>query len=154
MKTRRMEFFTQKSADAVVKAILGETPVSSYLAGKEIDSCKEEEVPLRSHMMTDYDVIVEQAQKQGYEFFIFQGKAYFRKKQKVTSAIMTMAPAQGILNARFSMSAQPLVKKIEIRSIDRRAESRSKEKQPCLEHSERGREKLWAIPDRSTMRRG
>lgn len=29
MKTRRMEFFTQKSADAVVKAILGETPVSA-----------------------------------------------------------------------------------------------------------------------------
>ena len=29
-----------------------------------------------------------------------------------------MGPAQGILNARFSMSAQPLVKKIEIRSID------------------------------------
>ena len=118
MKTRRMEFFTQKSADAVVKAILGETPVSSYLAGKEIDSCKEEEVPLRSHMMTDYEVIVEQAEKQGYEFFIIQGKAYFRKRQKVTSALMTMGPAQGILNARFSMSAQPLVKKIEIRSID------------------------------------
>ena len=52
MKTRRMEIFTQKSADAVVKAILGETPVSSYISGKEIDSCKEEEVPLRSHMMS------------------------------------------------------------------------------------------------------
>ena len=118
MKTRRMEIFTQKSADAVVKAILGETPVSSYISGKEIDSCKEEEVPLRSHMMTDYDLIVEQAQKQGFEFFILQGKAYFRKKQKVTSTILTLSPGQGILRARLSLSGQQLVKKIEIRSID------------------------------------
>ena len=107
-----------KSADAVVKAILGETPVSSYISGKEIDSCKEEEVPLRSHMMTDYDLIVEQAQKQGFEFFILQGKAYFRKKQKVTSTILTLSPGQGILRARLSLSGQQLVKKIEIRSID------------------------------------
>ena len=72
MKNRRMEFFTQKSADAVVKAILSEQPVSSYLSGKEIDTCPEEEVPLRSHMMTDYELITEQANKQGYEFFILQ----------------------------------------------------------------------------------
>lgn len=118
MKNRRMEFFSQKSADAVVKAILGETPVSSYLSGKEIDACKEEEVPLRSHMMTDYEVIVEQAEKQGYEFFILQGKAYFRKRQKVTSPLITLGPSQGVLRGSFSMNAQPLVKKIEIRSID------------------------------------
>ena len=80
MKTRRMEIFTQKSADAVVKAILGETPVSSYISGKEIDSCKEEEVPLRSHMMTDYDLIVEQAQKQGFEFLYLAGKSIFSQE--------------------------------------------------------------------------
>ena len=118
MKNRRMEFFTQKSADAVVKAILSEQPVSSYLSGKEIDTCPEEEVPLRSHMMTDYELITEQANKQGYEFFILQGKAYFRKRQKVTSSIMKLSPLQGILKARLSFSGQQLVKKIEIRSID------------------------------------
>lgn len=117
MKNRRMEFFTQKSADAVVKAILSEQPVSSYLSGKEIDTCPEE-VPLRSHMMTDYELITEQANKQGYEFFILQGKAYFRKRQKVTSSIMKLSPLQGILKARLSFSGQQLVKKIEIRSID------------------------------------
>ena len=118
MKTRRMEFFTQKSADAVVSAILGETPVSSYLSGKELDACPEEEVPLRSHMMSDYDLIVEQASKNGFEFFIIQGKAYFRKKQKVTSPIMTLAPGTGLISARFALSGQELVKKIEVRSID------------------------------------
>lgn len=118
MKTRRMEFFTQKSADAVVNAILGEQPVSSYLSGKEIESCSEEEVPLRSHMMTDYDLIVEQASKQGFEFFILQGKAYFRPRQKVTSTLIKLSMEDGLINARFSISAQELVKKIEVRSID------------------------------------
>ena len=33
--------------------------MSSYLSGKEIDTCPEEEVPLRSHMMTDYELITE-----------------------------------------------------------------------------------------------
>lgn len=118
MKTRRMEFFTQKSADAVVSAILGEQPVSSYLSGKEIEKCSEEEVPLRSHMMTDYDLIVEQASKQGFEFFILQGKAYFRKRQKVTSTLVKLSMIDGIINAKLSVSAQELVKKIEVRSID------------------------------------
>ena len=118
MKTRRLEFFTEKSADAVVKKILSESPVSSYLTGKEIDTCPKEDIPLRSHMMTDYDLVVEQASKQGYEFFILQGKAYFRKKEKVTSVLMKLSPQNGILGARFVLSGQSLVKKIEVRSID------------------------------------
>lgn len=118
MKNRRMEFFTEKSADAVVKKVLSESPVSSYLSGKEIDTCPKEEIPLRSHMMTDYELIVEQASKQGFEFFILQGKAYFRKKQKVTSTLVKLSPQNGIISARFSISGQQLVKKIEVRSID------------------------------------
>lgn len=118
MKNRRLEFFTEKSADAIVSKVLSEAPASSYLAGKEIDSCKQDEVPLRSHMMTDYELIVEQASKLGYEFFILQGKAYFRKRQKVSSTIMKLSPKNGIIGARFSISAQQLVKSVEVCSID------------------------------------
>ena len=118
MKNRRLEFFTEQSADAVVKKILGEAPVSSFLSGKEVDVCPKEEIPLRSHMMTDYELVVEQASKQGYEFFIIQGKAYFRKKQKVRSTLMKLSPQNGIIGARFSVSGQQLTKKIEVRSID------------------------------------
>lgn len=118
MKNRRLEFFTETGIDAVVKKILSDSPVSRYLSGKEIDSCPKEEVPLRSHMMTDYELIVEQASKLGYEFFIIQGKAYFRKKQKVKSTLMKLGPQSGILGARLSLSGQQLVKQIEVRSID------------------------------------
>jgi phage protein D len=118
MKTRRLEFFTEKSADAVVSKLLGESPVSSYLSGKEVDTCSEDEVPLRSNMMTDYDLIVEQASKLGFEFFILQGKAYFRARQKVTSQLVELTPEEGIVSARLSLNGQSLVKKIEVRSID------------------------------------
>lgn len=118
MKNRRLEFFTEKSADDIVKKILAESPVSTFLSGKEIDICPKEEVPFRCHMMTDYEVVVEQASKQGFEFFIIQGKAYFRKKKKVTSSMMKLSPQNGIISARLSLSGQQLVKKIEVRSID------------------------------------
>ncbi len=118
MKNRRLEFFTEKSADAVVKTVLSDSPVSRYLSGKEIDMCPKDDVPLRSHMMTDYELVVEQASKHGYEFFIIQGKAYFRKKQKVKSNLMKLSPQNGIISARLSLSGQQLVKKIEVRSID------------------------------------
>lgn len=118
MKNRRLEFFTETSADAVVKKILSDSPVSRYLSGKEVDMCPKEEVPLRSHMMTDYELIVEQASKLGYEFFIIQGKAYFRKKQKVKSTLMKLTPLDGIIGARLILSGQQLVKQIEVRSID------------------------------------
>ncbi len=118
MKNRRLEFFTEKSANAIVQKILGEAPVSSYLAGKELDSCSDDEVPLRSNMMTDYDLIVEQASKLGFEFFVIQGKAYFRKKEKVTSVLIELSPRESIQHARLSLSGQSLVKKVEVRSID------------------------------------
>ena len=118
MKNRRLEFFKEKSADAVVKSILSESPVNRYLSGKEIDMCPKDDIPLRSHMMTDYELIVEQASKLGYEFFIIQGKAYFRKKQKAKSNLIKLSPQNGIIGAKLSLSGQQLVKKIEVRSID------------------------------------
>ena len=118
MKTRRLEVFPQKKVDALVNAILGEQPVSSYLSGKEVDASDELDPAFRSNMKTDYEIIREQAEKLGYEFFILQGKAYFRKKEKVTSPIMTLSPREGILDARLSLSGQSLVKTIEVRSID------------------------------------
>lgn len=118
MKNRRMEFFTQKSADAVLNEILKTTPVSSYVDGKKIDSCPEDEIPLRSNMQTDYDIMTEQASKLGYEFFVSQGKVVFRKKESVSSAIMELEPGNGVFELRSECSAQNLVKSIEVRSTD------------------------------------
>lgn len=119
MKNRRLESFKEKRADAVVKSLLTTQPVSYYLAGKEIDSCPKEEVPLRSGMKTDYEIVVEQAEKMGYEFFIIQGKAYFRKAEKMTAPIMTLEPECGVGEGTVSFSGNELVENIEVRSISK-----------------------------------
>lgn len=118
MKNRRMEFFTQKSADGILKEILSASPVSSYVEGKNIDPCDADEIPLRSNMQTDYEIMTEQASKLGFEFFVSQGKVIFRKKEKVTTPVMTLNPSCGIYELRADYCAQQLVKKIEVRSID------------------------------------
>lgn len=117
MKNRRLEAFKEKKADAVVKKLLSEQPVSHFLSGKSIDSCPEEEVPLRSGMKTDYEIIAELARKLGYEFFIIQGKAYFQKGQKNTSPITTLTPEFGVQECICSVSGNTLVQSVEVRSI-------------------------------------
>lgn len=119
MKNRRLEAFKEKSADAVVKSLLTGQPVSYYLSGKEIDTCSKEDVPLRSGMKTDYDIIVELAGKIGFEFFVIQGKAYFRKAEKTTTPIMTLEPKFGVEETMVSFSGNKLVENVEVRSINR-----------------------------------
>lgn len=118
MKNRRLEAFTEKSADAVVKNLLSSQPVSYYLSGKDIDSCSKEQVPLRTGMKSDYEIVVEQAGKMGFEFFIIQGKAYFRKAEKTTTPIMTLEPDCGVEETTVSFSGNKLVENIEVRSIN------------------------------------
>ena len=117
MKNRRLEAFKESSADAVVKTLLSEQPVSYYLSGKEIDTCSKEEVPLRTGMKNDYEIVVAQAGKIGFEFFIIQGKAYFRKAEKTTTPIMTLEPECGVQEARISFSGNKLAENIVVRSI-------------------------------------
>ena len=117
MKNRRLEAFKEKQADAVVRKLLSEQPVSSYLSGKTVDSCSSEEVPLRTGMKTDYDIIVELARKTGYEFFIIQGKAYFRQGEKSTSPIMTLTPRCRVEECISTVSGNSLIQTVEVRSI-------------------------------------
>lgn len=118
MKNRRLEAFKEDRADSVVKSLLSEQPVSYYLSGKEIDSCSKEEIPLRTGMKTDYDIVIEQAGKIGFEFFIIQGKAYFRKAEKTTTPIMTLDPDCGVDENIVSFSGNKLVENMEVRSIN------------------------------------
>lgn len=118
MKNRRLEFFDKKKPGDLVREILMDKPVGSYLTGIDISAGPQEDVPLRTNMQTDYDIIVEQANKQGFEFFIVQGKAYFRERRKVTSTIMSIDLGDGLFSARLSLSGQSLVKSVEVRSID------------------------------------
>lgn len=118
MKNRRLEIFEKKTPGALVKEILGEKPAADYLDGNDVTEGSEDAIGLRANMQTDYEIIVEQANKYGYEFFIVQGKAYFREAKKVNSTIMKLSPMGGLISAKLSLSGQKLVKTVEVRSID------------------------------------
>jgi phage protein D len=118
MKRRRLEVFNEKSPGDIVRAICREQPVSSYLKGMEIENADTDSLPLRTNMRTDYDIVTEQAQKHGFEFFVVQGKVYFREKEKNSSPVMEIGPGQGLIHARLSLSGDQLVKTVEVRSID------------------------------------
>lgn len=118
MKNRRLEAFKETKTDAVVKSLLSEQPVSAFLTGKTVDPCAKEEVPLRTGMKTDYDIIVEQAQKMGFEFFIIQGRAYFTRAEKVTAPIMTITPEFPLTECEVSFSVNKMSETVEVRSIN------------------------------------
>ena len=118
MKNQRIEIFKEKTASGVVTKVLGEQPVSSYLLGKEVEGTPAEKNDIRVDMTTDYDLIVEHATKLNFEFFILQGKAYFRSKEKVSSPVIKLSPKHGIFEATLRLSGQELFKTAEVRAVD------------------------------------
>ena len=54
----------------------------------------------------------------GCEFFVINGKAYFREKPAGASAVMTMSPKAGIRSAHVYFRGESLVKKVSVSAID------------------------------------
>lgn len=118
MKNQRMEISKENSVADLVNKLLGEQPVSSYLEGKSVDSSPKKEIKDQANTMNDYDLISDHASKIGYEFFISQGKAHFRPRQKNTSPVIKLSPKHGIFEAKFTLSGQQLFKTAEARAVD------------------------------------
>lgn len=118
MKTQRLEIRSEKKIAPIVSALLGAQPVSTYLSGRTVDLQEAEKLPLPFNMESDYDFLVRQAQYTGCEFFIFAGKAYFRRPPASSTPVMTLEPRQGIARASFSLRGAPLVKKVTVVGVD------------------------------------
>ena len=118
MKMQRLEIRSEKKIAPVVNALLGTQPVSTYLSGRTVQLQEAEREPLPFNMESDYDFLVRQAQYTGCEFFIFAGKAYFRRPPAASTPIMTLEPRQGISRASFSLRGAPLVKKVTVVGVD------------------------------------
>lgn len=118
MKMQRLEIRSEKKIAPLVNALLGESPVKSYLKGKSVSLIETEREPIPINMDSDYDFLVRQAQYMGCEFFIFAGKAYFREPSLTAVPIMTLEPQHGIYSASLSLRAAPLVKKVKVVGID------------------------------------
>ncbi len=118
MKTQRLEVLGDVKLNQVVSAMLGEQPVSSYLAGTSIDYISSTAVPLTNGMLSDYDFLVAQAQYFGLEFFVLHGKAYFRAAPTFGVPTVMLSPGEGILSARVSLQSETLVNQVTVNGID------------------------------------
>ncbi|MDL2232086.1 hypothetical protein LJC63_00710 [Ruminococcaceae bacterium OttesenSCG-928-L11] len=118
MKTQRLDIALDQKVSQSVTDILSAQPASAYLKGKEIDNLSKQEDMLPTSMESDYQFVVRQARYYGCEFFIVQGKAYFRKAPASASAIMTLAPRKGIRTARLSLRGGSLIKKAKVVGIN------------------------------------
>ncbi len=118
MKTRRLEILSEKTIDKAIKFLLGEKPFSGYIDGKEIEVSTLECEMVRFPEESDYDFIVRYAEYTGMEFFIVEGKVYYRKIPTAKSDIMLLEKGKGLLEANMSMGMQKLVEKVVVKGIN------------------------------------
>ena len=118
MKHQRLQIFSEKTVTDAVGEILDAQPFSAYITGKQIDADNEKLDMLPAAMEDDYRFMVRHAQRLGYEFFIVQGKAYFRKTPTSSSSIVTLSPDSGLLSFKQSLRGGALFKKARVVGIN------------------------------------
>ncbi|MCL2399886.1 MAG: hypothetical protein FWC91_09130 [Defluviitaleaceae bacterium] len=111
MKRKVPGLFKDMKITDVVKELMGKNPASSYIEGTEVESYGENEEMITICSQDDYRFCVENASAIDYEFFISQGKVYYRKTPDSPSCIMTLKPEWGIMSCRMSLSGNDLFQK-------------------------------------------
>ncbi|MEG2074737.1 MAG: hypothetical protein RRY54_08210, partial [Angelakisella sp.] len=118
MKTQRIELMGEITLKDAVNKLLSGGPLRSYLSVKKVDIPGDAKHPRRISMESDYDFLVRQAQYYGCEFFIFCGKAYFRKSPAMAMPIMELGIKTGLLSATLRLQGEKLVKEVQVVGID------------------------------------
>ena len=118
MKQRRLQLYSNQKLSQVVSALLSEQPFSTYTTGRQVETLtrKYEMIPLSQE--DDYRFIVRCAGYAGYEFFLIQGKAYFRKRPSLGAAILSLSPQNGLTGAKVSLRGSGLFKKAVVKGVN------------------------------------
>jgi phage protein D len=111
MKRQRLALFSEKSVTDAIGEMMDGQPFSDYITGKQVEAYSEKLDMLPAAMEDDFQFTTRYAQYIGYEFFIVQGKVYFRKAPTSYSSIMTISPKLGLLSAKQSLRGVALHKK-------------------------------------------
>lgn len=100
--TSREEVHAVTSYSAAFEDVMGR--YSALCSAREVDATDAKEITQIVQRTSDYDFIVSNlTKKANREFFVLDGKAYFRKKAKVKAPILTLGWGEGILS--FSRSS-------------------------------------------------
>ncbi|MCL2055592.1 MAG: hypothetical protein FWH02_00040 [Oscillospiraceae bacterium] len=118
MKRRRLGLMSQKSVTDAVGEMMDAQPFSDYIEDKEIEPLSGKAEMLPAMTEDDYQFVIRHARKAGYEFFIIQGKAFFRKAPASYSSVMTLGRDTGLLSVKQSLRGDPLYKKATVVGIN------------------------------------
>jgi phage protein D len=117
MKQQRLGLFSRKSVTDAIGGMMGAQPFSDYIEGRKIDP-SEDTPDMLPAAEDDYQFAVRYAGRMGYEFFIIQGVAYFRKAPSSYSSIMSLSPDTGLLSVKQSLRGMSLYKKTLVAAIN------------------------------------
>ncbi len=118
MKSKRLEILSEKTLDKGITALLKEKPASGYIKSSTVDKITLEHEMVRFPEESDYDFLVRYADYCGMEFFIIQGKAYYRKVPTSKSDIMTLERGGGLLEATATMGIAKLCEEVIVMGIN------------------------------------
>lgn len=118
MKTRRLAIRSEKKMSAAIEALLSEQPLTQYIGGKEVDAFGRDETVIPTALESDYHFLTEQAAYYGREFFILQGKVYFRERPASSPTVMTISTDLPIYSARLSLRGDVLLDTVTVKGID------------------------------------
>ena len=85
----------EKNISALVSEILNKQ--KSFISESDVESISATGMQIAQNI-SDYDFIRKIAKENGFEFFIVAGKAYFRKAQKVKTAITTISYGESVIS--------------------------------------------------------
>lgn len=95
--TSREVVHTVTSYSAAFEEVMGR--YTALCPSREVDATDKHEITQIVQRTSDYDFIMNNlVKKADREFFVLNGKAYFRKKGKVKSSVLTLRWGEGILS--------------------------------------------------------
>lgn len=118
MKNQQLKIMKEDTIKQAVSKILSQQPYSSLISSKDIEDSKFKKLVITAKSESDYEFIVREAKRTGYEFFAINNKVYFRDEPRMGTPIMEVSPDKGILSAEISLDSMALVDKVTVRSVD------------------------------------
>ncbi|RCX11368.1 phage protein D [Anaerobacterium chartisolvens] len=118
MNTRTTEQRTENKLDDVVSSILGNQAYNNFCEGTQVDSISTPERKIEVAGESDFDFLVRLAARINYEFFVCQGKVYFRKPMPLKAAVISLEWGYNILSFERRASLEGQVLELEVRSAD------------------------------------
>ncbi len=118
MNNQVIEQRTETKYKDVISSILSSNSYGSYSAGTQVDDIETPQKKIEIYGESDFDFLVRLANRVNYEFFVCQGKIFFRKPMPLKSPVLELEWGMNLLGFEKRCSLEGQVLELEVRSTD------------------------------------